>query len=385
MAFFAAIGLAYELRKSSENKTDDIKISKSKNEKEYHSFIKNTYEKQTEFLIAKSSNTENNSDNVSSLYVRSVARKDISVDLYNLQQHSSFNIENVNDQILQETTSNIVQSILESIKSFVENKTIKDFNYTNDVTKKESFISAILSFCLDLFARKEEKIGEYLNKNPEQSQNLKTIFQQATRSISKNVSKKLNSKIFKSLFKNIYNVALDLESTHGSISVKWQNKQTTDSLIKTFEKLDLIGKVFESMSNLSGLEIDESLKETNNIKSKETIKKVIEHERVTDIFSNMFGIIAIAAVLLVGALIFLITPSWSPSFGSSPKRIKFKTPIVSKVKSIESIDQELLSTAGYMPIDENDKKYSKIKFKDETSISEEMLITDVLFNETKFE
>ena len=390
---FTIPGIVYKLVTNNKNKTDDLKITKSENEKQFQTFITNTYSKETKLLIEKCIQVENESNNTSTINVRGKAKNRITVDLVNVQRNNSINIENVNETILQETTANIAQEILNNIKTFINTKSAKDFNYKEDTTKKESFLSAILSVCQDILL-KEQKIGQYLNDNPEKNKKLDAIFQSTTTNISKTISQRISSKLFKSTFKNIYNVNIELESREGSIDVFVDNSQVTESVIQTLEYLDFIGKVFENISNISGIEVDDQLKETNSIKSRENRKKNISHERVTDIFSNLFGIFAMSFVVLVGAFIFTFSPSSSTSSimngfsNKKNKKIKFSTPLVTQIRTINKDDDDLITSGGYKPIendhDENDENHF-VSIDEAPSISNDTLITDVLFNESKFE
>ncbi len=389
MQKFFLPGIIFDLVKNNFNKTDDIKITKpSEKEKDFQSFVTNTYRKETEVIIKKCKEVEQKSINTSTIYFRGKARKNIDINFDNFQQTNSFSVENVNDRILQETTSNISQSILNSIKSFIETKSKKDFNYSEDVNKKESFISSLLSFCTDLLSE-DQKVGEYLNQNPTKNDQLTTFIKSATMNISKSVSQQITSSLFKSTFQNIYNVHIDLESIDDSINVSLTNSQLSESVMKTLEKLDVLGKIFDNISNINGLDIDASLKEINSIHSKEIRKKKISHERITDIFSNIFGIIAISAVVLLAAFFFTFTPSVSTSFDgvrSAKKRVKFKSPVVSQIESIETIDRGLISSAGLALREDNSIEITENTSKNlETSLSKDTLITDVLFNESKFE
>ena len=386
---FTLPGIIYKLVANNDYKTDSIKISvSSEYAKKYESFIDNTYKKEAKVLIQKCTKLGTNATNVKSVLITGKARKNIKINLDNKQENYSSYIQNVTNRILQETTENIVQNILSDIRSFVEKQSIKDLNYTNDVKRKESFLSAILSFCQDMFKnifKPDQKIGQYLNENPQQKQLLDSLFQRTAKSISESVmtTSNISSHTFLTKFKNNFDSTLDLESIEGSIDVSVSNTQITTSVIKTFEEIDLIGKIFQNISELHGIQIADHLQETSLIKSVEILKTDVEHERVTDIFGNLFGIVAISGMLLLGGLVFIMTPTSSASSSSyfSPqKKIKFKIPVVSKVKTIESRDEDLISSGGYLPIENQ-----CFRVTENNTISEDMLITDVLFNDSKFE
>ena len=382
---FTLPGIIYKLVANNDYKTDSIKMSvSSEYAKKYESFIDNTYKKEAKVLIQKCTKLGTNATNVKSVLITGKARKNIKINLDNKQENYSSYIQNVTNRILQETTENIVQNILSDIRSFVEKQSIKDLNYTNDVKRKESFLSAILSFCQDMFKnifKPDQKIGQYLNENPQQKQLLDSLFQRTAKSISESVmtTSNISSHTFLTKFKNNFDSTLDLESIEGSIDVSVSNTQITTSVIKTFEEIDLIGKIFQNISELPGIQIADHLKETSLIKSVEFLKTDVEHERVTDIFGNLFGIVAISGMLLLGGLVFIMTPTSSASSSSyfSPqKKIKFKIPVVSKVKTIESRDEDLISSGGYLPIENQ-----CFRVTENNTISEDMLITDVLFND----
>jgi hypothetical protein len=73
---------------------------------------------------------------------------------------------------------------------------------------------------------------------------------------------------------------------------------------------------------------------------------------------------------------------------SQIKKIKFSTPLVTQIRTINKDDDDLITSGGYKPIendhDENDENHF-VSIDEAPSISNDTLITDVLFNESKFE
>ena len=78
MQKFFLPGIIFDLVKNNFNKTDDIKITKpSEKEKDFQSFVTNTYRKETEVIIKKCKEVEQKSINTSTIYFRGKAKKNI--------------------------------------------------------------------------------------------------------------------------------------------------------------------------------------------------------------------------------------------------------------------------------------------------------------------